>query len=114
MGLAFSILSLSKHTGKKMRRYYVYLLASCKNGALYIGVTNNLISRVSKHKNNSLDGFTKNRSIHILVYYEEFGDINKAIAREKQLKKWKRQWKIKLIEKSNIEWKDLYPNLCHS
>jgi putative endonuclease len=97
-----------------MKRYYVYLLASKKNGALYIGVTNNLIDRVCKHKNKSIDGFTKNRGIHNLVYYEEYGDIRKAIAREKQLKKWKRQWKVRLIEKSNFEWKDLYPNLCHS
>jgi putative endonuclease len=97
-----------------MKRYYVYLLASKKNGALYIGVTNNLIDRVCKHKNNSIDGFTKYRGIHNLVYYEEYGDIRKAIAREKQLKKWERQWKVRLIEKSNFKWKDLYPNLCHS
>jgi putative endonuclease len=94
--------------------FYVYLLASCKNGYHYIGVTNNLIGRVRKHKNNTLDGFAKNRGIHNLVYYEEFTDIRKAIAREKQLKKWKSQWKIKLIEKDNFEWKDLYSNLCHS
>ena len=94
-----------------MKRYYVYLLASKRNGALYIGVTNVLIGRVSEHKNDNIDGFTKNRGIHTLVYYEEFSDIRKAIAREKQLKKWKRQWKIKLIEKDNLEWKDLYPAL---
>lgn len=97
-----------------MKRYYVYLLASKKNGALYIGVTNNLIRRVGKHKNNSIDGFTKNRGIHNLVYYEEYDNIHKAIAREKQLKKWKRQWKIRLIEQSNPTWRDLYPDLCHS
>ena len=94
-----------------MNRYYVYLLARKRNGALYIGVTNDLIGRVSEHKNNSIAGFTKSRGIHILVYYEEFDDIRKAIAREKQLKKWRRQWKIKLIEKSNPKWKDLYPDL---
>ncbi len=94
-----------------MKRYYIYILASKRNGALYIGVTNNLIGRVSEHKNNSIDGFTKSRGIHTLVYYEEFDDIRKAIAREKQLKKWPRQWKIRLIEKDNLEWKDLYPDL---
>jgi putative endonuclease len=94
-----------------MKQYYIYILASKRNGALYIGVTNDLISRVSKHKNNSLNGFTKNRGIHVLVYYEQFEDIHKTINREKQLKKWKRQWKIKLIEKTNPQWRDLYPDL---
>lgn len=97
-----------------MKQSYVYILASRKNGNLYIGVTNDLISRVNEHKNEIIDGFTKKRKIHILVYYEKFNDISKAIAREKQLKKWKREWKIRLIEKFNFEWKDLYPNLCHS
>ena len=96
-----------------MKRYYVYLLARKRNGALYIGVTNDLIGRVSEHKNQSIEGFAKNRSIHILVYYEKFEDIRKAIAREKQLKKWKRQWKIRLIEKFNPLWKDLYPALIY-
>ena len=96
-----------------MKRYYVYLLASKKSGALYIGVTNNLIDRVCKHKNNSIDGFTKNRGIHNLVYFEEYDSIHKAIAREKQLKKWKRQWKVRLIEELNPQWRDLYPDLIH-
>jgi len=96
-----------------MKRYYVYLLASKRNSALYIGVTNNLISRVCEHKNNSIDGFTKNRGIHNLVYFEEYDNIRKAIAREKQLKKWKRQWKVRLIEESNPQWRDLYPDLIH-
>ena len=96
-----------------MKRYYVYLLASKKNGALYIGVTNNLISRVCKHKDNSLGKFTKNRGIHNLVWFEEYDNIRKAIAREKQLKKWKRQWKVRLIEESNPQWRDLYPDLIH-
>lgn len=94
-----------------MKQYYIYLLAGRRNGALYIGVTNDLIGRVSEHKNDSIEGFTKQRGIHILVYYEEFDDIRKAIAREKQLKKWKREWKVKLIQKSNPPWKDLYPDL---
>jgi len=96
-----------------MKRYYVYLLASKKNGALYLGVTNNLISRVCEHKSNSINGFTKNRGIRNLVYFEEYDNIRNAIAREKQLKKWKRQWKVRLIEKSNPQWTDLYPDLIH-
>jgi putative endonuclease len=101
----------SSQGSEKMKHYYVYILASCKNGILYIGVTNDIIGRISDHKNNIIDGFTKNRSVHILVYYEEFDDINKAIIREKRLKKWKRQWKINLIEISNPTWRDLYSDL---
>jgi len=96
-----------------MKRYYVYLLASKKNGALYIGVTNDLISRVCKHKNNNIDCFTKNRGIHNLVYFEEYDNIYKAITREKQMKKWNREWKVRLIEESNPQWRDLYPDLIH-
>ena len=94
-----------------MKQYYVYLLASCKGGKLYIGVTNDLIGRISAHKNNNVDGFTKKRKIRILVYYEKFDDINKAIIREKRLKKWNRQWKIDLIENANPTWRDIYPDL---
>jgi putative endonuclease len=86
-------------------------MASCKNGTLYIGVTSNLLDRVYKHKKGIYDGFTKKYKVNKLVYYEVFGDINEAILREKQLKKWKREWKIKLIEKNNPEWKDLYKDL---
>jgi putative endonuclease len=88
--------------------YYVYLLASKKNGTLYIGVTSNLVKRVHEHKYNLVEGFTKKYNVHKLVYYEATEDINSAITREKQLKKWKRAWKIELIEKNNPEWKDLY------
>ncbi|HBM45412.1 MAG: Excinuclease ABC C subunit domain protein [Candidatus Nomurabacteria bacterium GW2011_GWF2_35_66] len=88
--------------------YYVYILANNKNGTLYIGVTNNLGRRVFEHKNGLVDGFTKKYFVHNLVYYEEFVDINYAISREKQLKWWKRKWKIDLIEKENPEWQDLY------
>jgi putative endonuclease len=94
-----------------MKQYYVYILASKKNGTLYIGVTNNLLKRVYEHKNNLIGEFTKKYSVHNLVYYEAYSDIYGAIAREKQMKKWKRQWKINLIEKSNPSWKDLYPHL---
>ena len=94
-----------------MNTYYVYILASKKNGTLYIGVTDNLIRRVYEHKNGIVDGFTKKYHVHKLVYYEQTNDINSAIQREKQLKKWRRQWKIELIEKNNPNWDDLYKML---
>ena len=93
------------------KQYFVYILASRKNGTLYIGITNDLLKRVYEHKNNLADGFTKKYSIHNLVYYEIHTDASSAITREKQLKKWNRQWKIELIEKTNSDWKDLYNNL---
>ena len=86
-------------------------MANEKNGTLYIGVTSNLQDRVYKHKQGLLGGFTKKYNINNLVFYEIFGDIVEAITREKQLKKWKRDWKIKLIEKDNPGWKDLYNEL---
>jgi putative endonuclease len=94
-----------------MKQYYVYILASKKNGTLYIGVTNNLLKRVYEHKNNLIGGFTKKYKVHNLVYYEAYSNIYDAIAREKRMKKWERQWKINLIEKSNPLWKDLYSHL---
>ncbi len=89
-------------------QYYVYLLASKRNGTLYVGVTSDLIKRVYEHKDNLVGGFTKKYNVHNLVYFETTEDINSAIIREKQLKKWKRAWKIELIEKNNPEWRDLY------
>ena len=94
-----------------MKLYYLYILASIKNGTLYIGVTNNLLRRIYEHKNDLIDGFTKKYKAHKLVYYEEINDAYATIQREKQIKKWKRQWKINLIEKNNPEWKDLYYDL---
>ena len=91
--------------------YYVYILASKKNGTLYIGITDDLPGRVYEHKNDMVDGFTKKYKVHRLVYYEGHEDVKQAILREKQLKKWKRQWKIRLIEKENPEWRDLYEDL---
>ena len=85
----------------------VYILASQKNGTLYVGVTSNLIQRVWQHKNDIIDGFTKRYKVHTLVYYELYQDIRLAIDREKQLKKWKRIYKIRLIEESNPHWEDL-------
>ena len=94
-----------------MDQYYIYLLASRRNGTLYIGVTNNLVKRIWQHKNNIIEGFSKKYNIHKLVYYETTADVNSAITREKQMKKWNRQWKIELIEKHNPNWEDLYYGL---
>lgn len=90
-----------------MKSFYVYILASKRNGTLYIGVTNNIQRRIYEHKNNLIDGFTKNYSVHRLVYYEETNDSKSAIAREKQLKHWNREWKLRLIEEKNKDWNDL-------
>lgn len=93
------------------KSYYVYILASDKKGTLYIGVTNDLVRRIYEHKNNLASSFSSKYDIHSLVYYETTSDINSALLREKQMKKWKRQWKINLIEKMNPEWDDLYEKL---
>ncbi len=91
-----------------MRQYYVYILASKKNGTLYIGVTNDLVKRVWQHKNKIIDGFTKDYGVDMLVYYEVTENIESAISREKQLKNWHRPWKINLIQSKNPGWLDLY------
>jgi len=91
--------------------YFVYILASKKNGTLYIGVTNNLLKRVYQHKEKLVSGFTRKYSVNMLVYYEKYSDIYSAIEREKRLKKWHRHWKINLIESANPNWKDLYNEL---
>ncbi len=93
------------------KSYFVYIMASKKNGTLYVGVTSNLVKRIYEHKNNIVKGFTKKYRIHDLVHYEIFDDVQEAIKREKQLKWWKRNWKIELIEKENPEWLDLYNQL---
>jgi putative endonuclease len=94
-----------------MKYYYVYILASKKYGVLYIGVTNDLIRRVYEHKNDLVKGFTQKYKVHHLVYYELHNDVREAITREKQMKKWRRKWKIELIEELNPGWKDLYDEL---
>ncbi len=91
-----------------MKNFYVYILSSCKNGTLYIGVTNDLNRRIQIHKKGLNSGFTKHYGVDRLVYYEVFESITVAIRREKQLKKWNRLWKIHLIEKVNPAWKDLF------
>ena len=86
----------------------VYILASKQNGTLYIGVTSDLVKRIWEHKTDVADGFTKKYAVHRLIYYESHSDMASAITREKQLKKWNRAWKLKLIEEKNPEWKDLW------
>ena len=88
--------------------YFIYIMTNERHGTLYIGVTNNLGRRVFEHKHHLFEGFTKDYHLHTLVYYEEFTDIELAIKREKQLKRWHRPWKINLIESLNPDWKDLY------
>ena len=92
---------------KTIHQYYIYILTNQKNGTLYIGVTNDLETRVLQHKQKINEGFTSKYDVTLLVYFESFQYINDAIKREKQLKKWNRQWKINLIEEGNIDWKDL-------
>ncbi len=92
---------------KTTHQYFVYILASKKNGVLYIGVTNDLKRRLMEHKSKIVRGFTSRYNVDKLVYFEQFTNINEAIKREKRLKKWNRQWKIELIEKDNPDWRDL-------
>ncbi|HWV41334.1 GIY-YIG nuclease family protein [Pseudorhodoplanes sp.] len=94
------------------RSYWVYILASQEGGTLYIGVTNDLVRRVYEHKMDVVPGFTRRYGVHRLVYYEQFSDIENAIRREKRLKKWTREWKIELIERTNPRWIDLYPEIA--
>ena len=91
--------------------YWVYILASGRNGTLYIGVTRDLRVRVWQHKTGVVDGFTRRYRVDQLVYFEGFGDITLAIQRDKQLKKWNRRWKIRIIEDMNAEWADLYDKI---
>jgi putative endonuclease len=86
----------------------VYILASKRNGTLYIGVTSELVKRVWEHKNNMVEGFTKRYNVHRLIWYELHANMESAITREKRLKNWKRKWKLELIERSNPKWLDLY------
>ena len=91
-----------------MGQAYVYILASKRNGTLYIGVTSDLIKRVWQHKNDVVEGFSSKYDVHDLVYYENHVSIEDAILREKQVKRWRRQWKINLIQSINPDWSDLY------
>lgn len=95
-----------------MKKFYVYILCNKQNGTLYTGITSDLIKRVYEHKNDLVDGFTQKYNVHRLVWYEAHETAETAILREKQIKKWKRKWKLELIEKYNPEWNDLYENIC--
>jgi putative endonuclease len=95
--------AMSSHEG-----YFVYILANRIGGALYIGVTNNLIRRVYEHRTGAAEGYTKRYGVCHLVYFEQFSDVENAILREKRLKKWNRAWKIRLIEERNPNWDDLF------
>ena len=92
---------------KKTHQYYVYILTNKRNGTLYIGMSNNLERRIFEHKHKMTEGFTKRYGLNKLIYFETYQYVNDAILREKRLKKWKRQWKIDLIEKENPNWNDL-------
>lgn len=94
-----------------MGAYYVYILASRRNGTLYVGMTNNLLRRVWEHKHDLTAGFTQKYQVHRLVWYEVAATPQAAIAREKQIKEWKRAWKLRLIEAQNPDWVDLYLEL---
>ena len=94
------------------KTYYVYLLASRRNGTLYVGVTNNLPRRVWEHKEGVIEGFTKQYGVKHLVYYETYPDVRDAIQREKNMKKWPRRWKLDLIRSVNPDWRDLYEDFA--
>ena len=92
--------------------YFVYCMASRRNGTLYIGITNDLVRRVYQHKNKLTGGFTARYGVGLLVWYECYDDPIAAISRETELKKWRRAWKVALIEKMNSTWTDLYEQIC--
>jgi len=92
-------------------RYFVYILASARNGTLYVGVTGNLAVRMGEHRDDLRDGFTKKYGVHLLAWLEEFADVREAILREKRIKKWNRAWKLELIEKDNPDWGDLFARM---
>ncbi len=101
------------HMQKSARmNYFVYIIASRKDGAIYIGVSNNIIRRIYEHRNKLVPGFASKYNITRLVWFEMYDDPISAISREKELKKWKRSWKIQLIEAENPQWNDLYDLIC--
>ncbi len=94
-----------------MKDYYVYILASHKNGTLYTGMTSDLVQRIWQHKSGTTPSFTSKYKVNQLVYFEQHGDVMEAIKREKNIQAWKRLWKLKLIEENNPDWKDLYQEI---
>jgi putative endonuclease len=95
-----------------MKNPHVYILASRRNGTLYIGVTSDLIKRVWEHKGDFVEGFSKQYGVHMLVYFEAHATMEDAILREKRMKKWNRAWKLRLIEENNPQWRDLYEEIA--
>lgn len=91
--------------------FWVYVLASVRNGTLYTGVTSDLVKRIWQHKNDEVEGFTKHYQVHNLVWFERHENAESAITREKQIKEWKRKWKLELIETGNPTWRDLYDEI---
>lgn len=91
---------------------YCYIVTNQPNGTLYVGVTTDLVKRVGQHQSGEVEGFTSQHGLNQLVWFEEHGDIESAIRREKNIKAWKRAWKIRLIEENNPDWFDLYPSIC--
>ncbi len=110
-GSQLHVIPAQAGTHNAMKQPVVYILASQRNGTLYIGVTSDLAQRIWQHKNDVFEGFTKKYGVHLLVYYEQHEDMENAIIREKRLKKWNREWKIRLIEENNPNWNDLYDSL---
>ena len=94
-----------------MKAGYVYIMASAKNGTIYIGVTSDLAGRVYAHREGLIPGFTKRYDCRLLVWFEAYDDLEEARRRELQMKEWKRAWKVRLIEEKNLDWEDLYPTL---
>jgi putative endonuclease len=103
---------MTVHDGLQVMAYYVYILASRKDGAIYIRVTNDIVRRIYEHRIKAVPGFTSKYNITRLVWFEIYEDPISAISREKELKKWKRDWKIQLIEAQNPQWNDLYESIC--
>ena len=101
---------MAEHT-HMARHAYVYILASKRNGTLYIGVTSDLARRIVEHRSNTVPGFTQRYGVHRLVLVETYDEIAQAIAREKQLKHWNRAWKLRLIEQANPTWRDLFEDI---
>jgi putative endonuclease len=99
------------HTNVSDMTYYVYLVASGRYGTLYAGVTNDLVRRIHEHKSKTVSGFTAKYDVNRLVWFEVYDDPSTAIVREKEIKKWRRDWKIRLIEEENLNWSDLYPTI---
>ena len=96
---------------RTMKNYYVYILSSEQNGTIYTGVTSDIVKRVYEHRNGVVEGFTKKYGVHNLVWFETHNSAVTAINRERQIKKWKRAWKLNLIEEQNPQWTDLYENI---